>query len=428
MEAGSNTFTVDLNPKLTVVAGMGQVERESLIGELIGSLGGTRPGVHIEIEDGAGRHLAVFRPEQGRHRIVDVDTAHDVSNEYRQADGRLDLLARLGLDTKTARRVMRLTGDDMSTASHSDEAVQALAAADQKRLWGAADALRRCDDHLTSEAEAVGSAPEDAEIIDRVEERHLRFEQAIEHHEKVRFYSIYVGAMSAISAVPVGVRLGMLAAPFLFLAIATTVVSLAFRRRMDNAERAEEEALAEAGAQSYLGFHLQRVNGLLGNDDDRQRLMTAADSRKHAMTAWHMVAGDVPVDWAIAHREEIQAAARLSNDVDALGNLSTTAPTISKNVTAELAHVLVGRLAELRKIGSTGESLPLILDDPFQQVDATVKPLLLELLSSGAGSPQIIFLTQDEDVASWARLESLTGDVGLIEPAPVSEEQEHAAI
>jgi hypothetical protein len=35
-----------------------------------------------------------------------------------------------------------------------------------------------------------------------------------------------------------------------------------------------------------------------------------------------------------------------------------------------------------------------------------------------AGEPQIIFLTEDEDVASWARLESLTGELSVIEPVP----------
>jgi hypothetical protein len=52
--------------------------------------------------------------------------------------------------------------------------------------------------------------------------------------------------------------------------------------------------------------------------------------------------------------------------------------------------------------------------------------MLLELLSSGAGSPQIIFLTEDEDVASWARLEALTGDVSIVEPEPVRDDVEHA--
>ncbi len=89
---------------------------------------------------------------------------------------------------------------------------------------------------------------------------------------------------------------------------------------------------------------------------------------------------------------------------------------MTEDVTGDLAHVLVSRLAEVRSVA--GEGVPLLLDDPFQQLDPSVKPLLLELLGRSAGEPQIVFLTEDEDVASWARLEALTGEVAVVEPAP----------
>src|SRR5687767_4448390 len=79
IESGEHTFTLDLHPRLTIVAGMGRVERESLIGEIVGALGGSRPGVHVELEERSGRHLAVFRPTNGKHRIVDVDRARDIT-------------------------------------------------------------------------------------------------------------------------------------------------------------------------------------------------------------------------------------------------------------------------------------------------------------------------------------------------------------
>ena len=100
IEAGEHTFTLDLHPHLTIVAGMGRVERESLIGEIVGALGGSRPGVHVELEERSGRHLAVFRPTNGRHRIVDVDRARDVTAEMADAAGDCDLLEHLGLDAR----------------------------------------------------------------------------------------------------------------------------------------------------------------------------------------------------------------------------------------------------------------------------------------------------------------------------------------
>ena len=46
--------------------------------------------------------------------------------------------------------------------------------------------------------------------------------------------------------------------------------------QLERAGEDETKALKAAGAQSYLGFHLQRVNGLLASDQHRKRLMRAA--------------------------------------------------------------------------------------------------------------------------------------------------------
>ena len=75
IQAGSNSFSLALHPRLTVIAGVGGVERDGLVGELIGALGSSRTGVHAEIIQDSGRHLAVFRPDGGRHRVVDIDNA-----------------------------------------------------------------------------------------------------------------------------------------------------------------------------------------------------------------------------------------------------------------------------------------------------------------------------------------------------------------
>jgi hypothetical protein len=196
------------------------------------------------------------------------------------------------------------------------------------------------------------------------------------------------------------------------------LVSVFFRSSMQKAAQLEEEALAEAGAQSYLGFHLQRVNGLLSDDQARKRIMAAAEAFRVATAAWRNVAGDVAMGWALEHHEEIQAAARVRLDVTALSTMSSTAPALDSDRTTDLARVLIGRLNELRSFGEDGESFPLILDDPLIGLHPSVKPALLELLGDAAGAPQLIFLTEDEDVASWARLEALTGALSILEPKP----------
>jgi hypothetical protein len=214
----------------------------------------------------------------------------------------------------------------------------------------------------------------------------------------------------------------------LVITVGAVVMSMRHRRRMNRLEGEEQEALAEAGAQSYLGFHLQRVNGLLSSGQSRRRLMGAADAHREAVSVWQALAGEVQVEWAIEHREEILAAARLRKDVSALGTLSSTAPEVDNDQTTDLARALVARLTELRKLGLTGESFPLVLDEPFVGLEPSVKPSLLELLGRSSGNPQIIFLTEDEDVASWARLEALTGELSIVEPMPESDRSGRADI
>ncbi|MGE3621502.1 MAG: hypothetical protein AB7L84_13665, partial [Acidimicrobiia bacterium] len=106
----------------------------------------------------------------------------------------------------------------------------------------------------------------------------------------------------------------------------------------------------------------------------------------------------------------------LKRRIDALSAVSSTAPEMTARDSDQLVSALVDRLGELRALADGG--LPLLLDDPFGTVDASVKPFLLELLGQAAAGQQIVLLTDDEEAASWARLERLTGDIVLIEPSP----------
>ncbi len=421
IESGDNTLGVDFHERLTVIAGVGRLEREGLINELIGSMSSARSGVHLEFTDSRQRQLAVFRPTVGKHRVIDTDKAVDLTTEFTDATGSVDILGKHGIDARGARKVMRLSSDQLRTGEERDDAVQQLASVDQNRLWKAADRMLATENHLQLEADAVGSVPEDVEIIEKIEERHKAYEQAIEHHEKVRKLAFGVGGASGIIGTIGTVVIGPLAVLVLLIGLAAAVASIVFRRRMEQALQAEEQALQEAGASSYLGFHLQRVNGLLSDDGSRKRLMDAAEGSRSAQREWEAVAGDITVEFAFKHKDAIDAAAQVRRNVDSLDTMSQTTPAISRDQATDLAQVLVQRLSEARGIGKLDPNLPLVLDEPFAEVDPSVKPLLLELLSTTAGNPQVIFLTQDEDVASWARLEALTGDVSIIEPTPEAE-------
>jgi hypothetical protein len=412
IEAGSNTFTLDLHPSLTVVTGVGRLEREGLVNELIGALGPSRSGVHAEIVADNGHRFALFRPSGARHRVIDIDRSVDVTDRFRNADGNIDILGLRGLDVRSAKRKLRVTAADVTTGAHSDELVARLARTDQAALWRAADRLRRAEESLQMEAEAAGSAPEDAMVVEQIEARHHEFMSAQSLAERFRKLSFGLGAIAALSAVPLSMKIGPIASgPLLILAAVVTLLSFRQWKRMEEAEAREAEALALAGAQSYLGFHLQRVNGLLDNDQSRRRLLHAAEDQRAARVSWVALAGEIDVQWALEHRDRIEALSRKVGAEDSL-------PVFADPATSDIARALLARIQGAATLGPGGEQLPVIIDDALADVDAAQKPALLELLMQASMSQQIIVLTEDERVASWARLERMTGALSVLEPSP----------
>jgi hypothetical protein len=424
IEADDNTFTLELHPRLTVIAGVGRLEREGLISELVGALGSTRAGVHAEIVADHGGRFAIFRPVGSRHRVVSIDSATDVSDRFRNADGEIDLLARAGLDTRGAKRRMRLTSNDLVTSSHTDQVIRRLAQLDPSDVWSAAERVRITEDHLQAEAEAIGSQPEDADVVERIEDRHQAFMAAQSRHERYRKLSFLAGAIAAIAAVPISLVAGeVAAAPLLIVAAVITAMSFLEYKRMEQAEQEEADALKAAGAQSYLGFHLQRVNGLLASDQHRKRLMQAAEEHRESVAAWRRLVGDVEVAWALEHRDAIDTAAKLRREVS---GLSVSGDAATTDESGDLAQALLTRLADVRTLGPGGESFPLILDDPLRELTSAQKPALLELLGRASAAQQIVYLTEDDAVAAWARLEALTGEIAVLEPAEMTDQRRAA--
>ncbi len=417
IENGGHSVAFELHPRLTVVAGMGRMERDGLVNEFVGALGHSRPGVHLELLAGNGHRFAVFRPDGAPHRVVDVDRRVDVTSQFVDPRGRIDLLARAGLDARGARRIMRFGSQELTETSERDHLVQRLARVDQNGLWRAAEALLLADRRLEEEAEAVGAGVEDAEVIGRIEERHQAFERSQEDNERVRRATFLIAGVAALLSIPMVAGLGVIGVvlPGL-LAAAAVVVSIAYWRRLEAARAAEESALAEAGAETYLGFHLQRVNSLLTSDLGRQRLIRASEDQREAARRWHALAGDVDVEWAVAARSEITGAARLRADIEAV----VEHPEDPHLDTGAVAHAVAARLDALRTLGPGGESFPALLDEPFTHLDGSVLPTMLELLVRSSAHQQIILLTESPEVAEWARLESMTGSVGVIEPVPAA--------
>jgi hypothetical protein len=416
LEAGRNAVTVRFHPRLTVVAGVGRQERDMLVTELIGSLAGGRPGAHLELVDDRGRRLALIRPATGAgERVLDVETGTDVTDEFAGPGGRPDVLRTLGLTAAEARKACRLTAAELAVESQGDALVTAMAGLDQPVLWSAAARLQEAERALAEASREAGSEIGDAPLIEEIERRHAEFETAQRQNESVRHHGIFIAGACAPAAGVARFFLHNTIAALAFVAVAvlTLLVSIFFRRRMEAARAAEDEALAKAGKQSYIGFQLQRVDRMLDGQTSLARVATASEDQRAAHSAWQEIAGDIEVGWAVHHRDAIEGLSRrLRVDRDAgSGAVADIDP-------AELAHWLAARFTALRKVGPTGESLPLILDDPLLGVDAGVKQWILELIGRSAGSPQVVYMTADPEVAAWARMEAMAGNLTVLEPAP----------
>lgn len=416
IEEGSITFSLSFHPRLTVVAGVDAGARKGLVAELIGGLGSTRSGVNLELADDRGRRLAVLRPASGGHRIVDLGTGTDVSEEFRSGDGRLDVLGRYGIDARTARDRLHLDRDGLARDARRDEAVKRLAELDQTELWSTAARVRITEDEMTAITEDTRASAEDAELVARIERHHQGLEEAIDEHRRLRRDASMVCAASLLAALPVSlVRPGM-AIPILVIGMLTVLLAFVLRGRVEAVQRMEQSALADAGVDSYLGYVVGRVNEMMDDTEARRRRLAVAEDHRAAAARWTNLAGDVSVEWALSHHEEIETAARLRKELATLSQVSTTAPELDERTEA-LAHALISHLGRLRTLGAGGESLPLILDDPFTETEPATKLTLMELLARSSGSPQVILLTDQDEVATWARLEALTGDVALVEPS-----------
>lgn len=417
LEAGATTVTVDLHPRLTVIAGVGDLERESLVTELLAGLAGSRPGTHLEVVEDGGRRLGVMHPTNGsRHRVVELESGNDVTGEFVDDRGEIDLLRALGLDLRSAKKKCRMSASDMVTEAAVDGAVANLARLDQNELWPAAEAVREADARLKAEVSAAGGDPEDAPLVEEVERRHAAFEAAQQRLEYVRHHGIFVGGACVIGAIPAVALQHWASVPLLVVAIITTLLSIVYRRRMEATRAAERAALEQAGAETYLAFRLQRMNAMFDGGADRSRLAEAVGAHRDALARWQRLAGQLSVDLAFDLRDRVTAAAHRIREA---GGATAGGSAVAEP--AELAQALIVRMNDLRHVGTRGESLPLLLNEPLAGVSPSVKQWVLELVGRSAGTPQIVYLTDDPDVAAWARIEALSGDLAILEPAPAQE-------
>lgn len=413
-ESESHSIALDFHPRLTVVGGLDEHDRARLVEEVLAGLAGERSGIHLELLADSGARFAVFRPSTARHRIVGIDTRLDVTENFADAEGRIDLLAHSDLSVDTARAAIRLRAADLLAATDQERMVQALANVNQNELWVAADALVAAQRQLESEAAAAAEESADNEAADELEARHEELENLRIRLQQFARITAIVGAVGILGSIAGTVTgTAVVAAPLLAIVAAMVARVTLMRRKVRRLAEAETEALSEFGAASYLGFHIQRVNGLFDSDQARRSLMNAAENQRAAYARWTQVAGTADVTWALRHRAEIDAAARVRREVFG-SDIPNDTPEGREVVL--IAHSIVRRLAELRRLGVGEESFPAIFDEPFADHDPEAIAPLLELLVRSSEQQQIVLLTNSPAIVSWARVESMAGGVALLEP------------
>lgn len=407
--SGAHTLSADFHPDLTVVGGLTASTREAFAGELVDALAGARPGVHLELRS-RGRSLTVFRPATGRHRVIDTDSVQDVTEAHIGPGGEIDLFAAVGTERDLARRTIRLTRDDLVPRRESDAWIARLAAADQEAVW---DTSMRCRaaERLLEQASDGGASMGDAPIVQAVEERHAALVAATDSYERVRLLALTIGTIGALGAIGmVNLESTGPALPFLLIALFGVVLALRYRRAVDDAARAERSVLRQAGADDYSSFHYERVSTLLDTDHERRAFMRAVGDHRRALAAWGDVAGAVPLAFAMEHEHEIRAAAELGTH----GSSCPDAPS-GGDVAAELAQAILAKVAAVRAL-TAEDVLPLVVDDPFDGLDPSLKPVLLEMLAAQSGQVQVVIVTADPDVVDWAQGEARRGRLSVTGP------------
>jgi len=469
--------TFEFHPGLTVVEAETDQEQD-LARALAGTLGQAGDGVHVEFSLDDGTDAVAFRPFGGGHRVVGLAAADDLTAAFTGPDGSgIDLLSSRRSAGPAAESQMVLRDADLHSLDPAAPWLTRLAAADPAQLDAAAEAQLRAENALRTvsagdevpaptapgspepaapafadpapapaSAAADASAASDEARLSPAEEREVsRLER---RYNQIRLATLTVGSVGPIAAVLLLSTIGTIAALALIgLSVALTVTCLLYERRLATALD-EFDAKREAAAGSATATTIGPDAGApadtvpatpvdTGSGSGGTDLAATAAAAAEAAQRWHDLAGPVPVDWVREHRDEITAAAALRS---ALGPAAAALDENPASDDAErsgrmraAALALVHRAVALRGRGvgaevtgpaaATVESAPLFVAGLLEGLEPAERATLIELVSALATQRQVILVSSEPEVLSWARVEAMTGSIGAIvsSDAPVGD-------
>ncbi len=416
---------LDFHPRLTIVAGLDREAHRTLARSVLTSLGVAESGTHAEFTDADGRRRVAFRGDDGTQIVVSSDTGDDVTADYVDESGRIDVLRSVGyLSRREAERYCVLDAAELASRSEEDLLVDALARLDQDELWGLLDELDEAEAAVRVQADAAGPAGLDDEMAEIVESRRNDRLRCEDNMFRWRWAASTVAPTTLLASyVATHIGFALAALPLLGVALVAVLGAFDAQRRHAHAMELEQRVLLKAEADTYADYQINRGNGLLAGDDQRRAYMDATEHHRIVAERWSAVFGDITPTWVRRRRRDIEAVARLY-DVAETGDGSAATSTRSEIASLPLSTAVL-RWMQSSSIGRT--TLPAILCEPFDEIPPELKPTLLESLTRSTEQRQTVLITNDADVVAWAELEALTGTLSLvnvtatsgsIEPAP----------
>lgn len=133
--------------------------------------------------------------------------------------------------------------------------------------------------------------------------------------------------------------------------------------------------------------------------------------RDDAMAAWTAATRLVPDVQRVTDRRSAleRRVAVLEGDLDETANATRVSAR-------EIEPQLQARLAAARRPGSHDETIPLLVDDALLRLPSEVKWGLLDMIERCSAQVQMIYMTDDPEVVTWARRRVGADALSLLEP------------
>jgi hypothetical protein len=184
----------------------------------------------------------------------------------------------------------------------SDPRVVDLATIEQRNLWSARERVIDTEQRLHEEQVAMGgleaTGGQATEVVARLEAAHTEVEAA-EAVVRRRFLpTVGGGGFAAVLALLATSAAPMLALPAALGAVVCVVIGVGTPQlRLRKARRAEDQVLLEAGAPTYLSFHMRRVDAAI-DPHARNRLDVVAQEHREAIALWDELARGIDIGTA----------------------------------------------------------------------------------------------------------------------------------